>query len=127
MQRLAAGAVARERPGEHVVAEDARPKLVTLTCEHERMLQAHAVVDVEECDVEIVAHAVRREETLDVADQRVLALRRGFVPTCAVQVAEQADVLRQRDPVDRRALVADCRAQVAERDLCCAIPSRPNA
>ena len=36
------------------------------------MLQADAVVDVEERDLEVGAHAVRGEQPLDRADQRVL-------------------------------------------------------
>ena len=43
--------------------------------ELERVRQADAVVDVEERDLEVGAHAVRAQQLLDRADQRVLAPR----------------------------------------------------
>ena len=117
VQRLAAGAVARECPREHVVAEDARAELVTLTRQLQRMLQVDAVIDVEERDVEIVADAVRRQQALDVADQRVLLPCRFLVSARVVEVAEQADVLGQRNAVDSVLLVAESGGPVAQGDL----------
>ena len=69
------------------------------------MGHADAVVGLEERDIEVVADAVRGEQLLDHADERVLALRGHRLAERAIEVAEQSDVLRERDAVDRRLFV----------------------
>src|SRR5437868_2289173 len=73
VQGLATVAGARERPTEHVVADDARTLRIAASSEQQSMVEAPAVIDVEERDVEVVAHAVRGEQPLDDVDERVLA------------------------------------------------------
>ena len=73
------------------------------------MSQRDAVVDVEERGLEVGLDAVRDEQPLDHADQRVLPLRESPAAGDAVEVAEHDDVLRQRDQVDRAPLERDRR------------------
>ena len=121
-ERLAAAAVPGERPGEHVVAVDARPLGAGAAGQRQRVRQPDAVVDVEERGLEVGLDAVRDEEPLDHADQRVLPAGELRSPGDAVEVAELADVLRQRDrgdgPLlqrDRRCEPASCRLDAGER------------
>ena len=55
------------------------------------------MVDLEERDLEVGADAVRAQQLLDRADQRVLPPRERRLAGDAVEVAERRDVLRQRD------------------------------
>src|SRR5581483_10764564 len=64
----AALAGARERPAEDVVARDAGALLAAEPRQLHRVREVPAVVGVEERDVEVVAHAVHGEQTLDDAD-----------------------------------------------------------
>ena len=115
--RLLASAVARERPREHVVADDARPLRVSPPRELERVGHADAVVGLEERDIEVVADAVRGEQLLDHADERVLALCGHRLAERAIEVAEQSDVLRERDAVDRRLFVRPRGREMTEAHL----------
>src|SRR5204863_536847 len=94
---LAAVAGPGERPGEDVVAVDRR----TLGPADPRAAQGRteidAVVDLEEGDLEVGADAVRPQELLDRADQRVVSVREHRAPRGSVEVAEEGDVLRERD------------------------------
>ena len=69
--------------------------------------QSDAVVDLEEGDLEVGLDAVRVQQPLDRADQRVLAVGEHGPAGDPVQVAERRDVLRQRDRVDRLPLGGD--------------------
>ena len=71
-ERLAATAVAVERPCEHVVAVDRGPLGARRPGEREGGRQTDAVVDIEERRLEIGLDPVRDEQPLDHADQRVL-------------------------------------------------------
>ena len=69
------------------------------------------MVDVEERRLEVGLDAVRDEQPLDHADQRVLrAVPEHAAPCDAVEVAEHRDELRQRDRVDGAASRARSRA-----------------
>ena len=65
------------------------------------------MVDLEERDLEVGADAVRPQQLLDRADQRVLPAREHGAAGDAVEVAERGDVLRQRDRVDGLLLERD--------------------
>ncbi len=106
-ERLRTAAVARERPREHVVPVDRRPLGVGQAGAGERMPKADAVIDLEEGDLEVGLDAVRVQQLLDRADQRVLAAGERGTPGRAVEVAEGAHVLRQWDGVDRPPLERD--------------------
>src|ERR1700738_4364534 len=112
VERLTAAAVAGERPGEHVVSEDARAVGVAAAGKLERLWEANAVVDVEERDVEIVLDAVRGEQPLDHADQRVLLACLPLLAGRAVEVAQESDLLGQWHAGDRCPFVGDRPAQV---------------
>ncbi len=96
-ERLATAAVPGERPGEHVVAVDARALGAGAAGQRQRVREPDAVVDVEERGLEVGLDAVRDEEPLDHADQRVLAAGELRSPCAAVEIAQLADVLRQRN------------------------------
>ena len=97
-ERLGAAAVPRERPAEHVVAVDRGPVVLADPGQGERVLRRDAVVDVEERDLEVGLDAVRAQQPLDRADQRVLpAAREAGMAGDAVEVAQRRDVLRQRE------------------------------
>jgi hypothetical protein len=93
-QRLVAFAVPGKRPREDVVAVDRRPVCVRATCEHERVRQRDAVVDVEERGLKIRLDAVRREQPLDDADQPLLSTGSASVACKAFEVTEGTDELR---------------------------------
>src|SRR5439155_475064 len=76
-----------QRPAEDVVAVDARTLALRGTGERERIREPDPVVDLEERDLEVGAHAVRGEELADGAHERVLALRGGGTPRDAVELA----------------------------------------
>ena len=94
-QRLAATAVARERPGEHVVAVDRRTLRSRGACERHGSFDANPVVDVEEGELEIHVHAAAALEPGDRRDEIVLPLRPGVIAGGAEQVTEIANVRRQ--------------------------------
>src|SRR5579862_5300165 len=96
MECSGAVAVAGERPPEDVVAEDARTLGVTAAREYQRVWKVDSVVDVEQRDVEVVAHAVCGEQALDDGDELVLTLRLDLRTEGVVEIAEETDVLRQR-------------------------------
>ena len=116
-ERLAAAAVAGERPGEHVVAVDRRPLGLRPPRERERVAQPDAVVGPVERGLEVDLDAVRHLQPLDRADERVLLTRLGATAGAREQVAELRDVARQRDRLDRAALERDRAGRVPPRRL----------
>ena len=119
VKRLAAAAVAGERPREHVVAVDRRPLALRLAGECERGAQPDAVVDVEERRLEIGAHAVRGEQAADALLGRVLDARRA-----ARGRSRRAGRRRGR----RTAAAGSCRprgARGGSRARGCRAPARP--
>ena len=116
-ESLAAATVAGERPGEHVVAVDARPFRLRPACQHEGVPQANGVVDVEERRFEVGLDAVRDKQSLDHADELVLSTGERGPAIQAVEVTEQPDELRQRNFVDRATLERDRPRRVAPRRL----------
>ena len=65
------------------------------------------MVDVEERDLEVDAHAVRAQQPLDRADQRVLALRAARSPARAYRSPSAATYCGSGFSVDRGALRRD--------------------
>src|SRR5438477_6894730 len=116
-QRLTAVPGPLERPSEDVVAVDRRPLPPGETREGKRRVKLDAVVDIEQCGLEIGLDAVRDQQALDDRDQLVLPLCQLRVAGGAVEIAKRRDVLRQRDPVYRLLLEADCGPIVAHARL----------
>ena len=112
-QRLAAAARARERPREDVVGLDARALTLRAAGAGERRLEPEAVVDVEEGGLEVGVEAVRDQQALDRADERVLLTREPRLTLGAVEVAEEADELGLRAALGGVALQRDRAAQPA--------------
>ena len=83
-------------------------------------MKPNPMVDVEECGLEVCLDAVRDQQALDDADQRVLLACEPLVPRHVLQVAEGRHELRQRDRRDRLSLERDrARPAPARRlDLC---------
>ncbi len=91
-ERLATPAVARQRPGQDVVAVDRRTLGPRRPRERNRSSQSNSVVDVEERRLQVDLDAVRPLQLRDRPDERVLA----FCGFAAEQVSERRDELRQR-------------------------------
>ena len=89
-QRLAASARACERPRENVVGLHARALALRAAGARERRVEAEAVVDVEECGLQVEPAALGGLEAVDRADERVLLARERRAALRAVEVAEEA-------------------------------------
>ena len=113
-ERLGAAAVPRQRP---------RRARRRRRCSGARAARGRAsaseraepdpVVDVEERGLEVGAHAVRDEQPLDRADERVLLRRGARLAAAAVEVAERRDGLRKRQRARPRAAASEMRGAVA--------------
>ena len=100
-QRLAAVPVPCERPSQDVVPVDRRALALRKARERKRRMKPDAVVDVEERGLEVGLDAVRDQQPLDHADQRVLPACVRVVAGGALEITEHRDVLRERDQVHR--------------------------
>ena len=116
-ERLAAAAVARECPSEHVVAENRGTVGARAPGERERLAEADSVVDAVERGLEVRVDAVGGLDALDHADQVVL--RPGFVLPAGggEKVAELSDEVRERHRLDCASLKLDRPAEPAPRGL----------
>ena len=109
--RLAAAAVAGERPREHVVAGDRGPADVGEAGELERLAEADAAVCAIERGLEVDPRAVRRLDLLDRGDEPVLLPRLLRPAGGREQVAELGDVAGERNRLDRASLERDRTAE----------------
>ena len=95
-QRFAAVARARERPRQDVVGLDARALTLRAAGARERRLEAEAVVDVEECSLELGRLTPPDCEAVDRADEGVLLASEAGAALGAIEVAEEPDELGGR-------------------------------